>query len=68
MKKRKVKTDKMLYWALLLIGLVMLIEGAATLFVVTGAPQLAESSVALGYAILKALVGIFAIIVGLGKK
>ncbi len=66
--KKKLKTDKMLYWALFLIGLIMLIEGAATLFVVTGAPELVQAPVALGYAILKALVGIFAVVVGLGKK
>ena len=65
---KKIEHNKMFSITVLLIGLVMLVEAAATMLVLVAAPSIAvQASVAWGYVLLKSVVGLFAIIAGFGS-
>ena len=65
---KKIPHNRMLSAAVLLIGLVMLVEAAATMLVLVAAPNVAvQAPVAWGYVLLKSIVGLFAIIAGYGS-
>lgn len=62
---RKITESKALSYALFLIGLVMLIESASTVFVLLEAPMV-DATVAWIYTIIKALVSLYVLFVGFG--
>ncbi|KHO47490.1 MAG: seg [archaeon GW2011_AR5] len=62
----KISSNKSLSAALFLIGLVMLIESASTIFVLVEAPSVAASSVgvAWAYVMIKGLVSLYVLFTG----
>lgn len=60
------KPNKTLYAAVFLVGIVMLVEAASTFFVLMNAGHvMADAAVAAwGYAIMKGIVSLFAIVAG----
>lgn len=62
----KFREDKAVYGALFLLGIVLLIESAATMFVLMEVPQVASGTagVAWLYVVIKSLVGLYALLIG----
>ncbi|MFA4820335.1 MAG: hypothetical protein WC613_05270 [Candidatus Aenigmatarchaeota archaeon] len=65
-KSPKVHNNRLLSIALFLIGIVLLMESAATMFVLVESPQVASGTMAAAwvYVMLKSLVSLFVIFVG----
>ena len=61
---KKVSENKTLAIALFLIGLVMLVEAAATIFVLVEAPSMMSASISWVYVLLKGVVSLYVLFVG----